>query len=361
MIKQQIQYCHARDGVRIAVAATGKGPPLLRAGPWFSHVAFDGQSPVWAHWLRELSSEHTYIRFDQRGCGLSDWTPSAFAFESWVTDLEVVVDRLGLRRFPLFGMSQGGAIAIAYAARHPERVSHLILLGAYAQGRLRRTSCALQREEAETLLKLMRIGWGRDNQAFRQLFTSLLIPDGTLEQHRWFNELERVSTTPENALAMIEASYQIDVTALAERLDVPTLVCHARHDAHVPFEDGRSLAALIPSASFLPLESKNHVLLEDEPAWSRFLLEVRSFLGVPEARSLISAQSFAAARLTRSEFEVLTMVARGFNNHSIAATLGKSEKTVRNQISAVFGKLDVNTRAQAVVLAREAGVAGSPG
>jgi pimeloyl-ACP methyl ester carboxylesterase/DNA-binding CsgD family transcriptional regulator len=349
---QQIRFCKARDGARIAVGTMGKGPPLVRATHWLSHVEFDARSPVWVHWLRELSRDHTYIRYDQRGCGLSDWSPPEISLEAWVSDLEAVVDFLGLKRFPLLGMSQGGAVAIAYAARHPERVSRLVLHGAYAQGRLRRESSAYDREEAETLLKLIRIGWGRDNPAFRQLFTTLFIPQGTPEQHQWFNELERISATPENAAAIIETTYRVDVTALAEIIRVPTIVFHARHDARIPFEEGRKLAALIPGARFVPLESHNHVLLDTEPAWPEFLTAFRSFLSEPGATT--DTSTLAAARLTPSERQVLVLIARGLDNQAIAEGLGKSEKTVRNQVSSVFSKLGVRTRAEAIVRAREA-------
>ena len=276
----------------------------------------------------------------------------------WVDDLDAVADTFGLERFALFGMSQGGAIAIAYAARRPERVSHLVLLGAYARGRLRRAPTAQQQDEAATLLQLIRLGWGRDNPAFRQFFTSLFIPESTQEQQRWFNDFERISATPETAATILETLYQIDVTALAATLRVPTLICHARDDALVPFEEGRMLAGLIPSARFVPLESRNHVLVEDEPAWAQFLSELRSFLGVTELRSRTSPQYFEAAGLTATEFEVLRLVARGLDNGAIAATMVKSEKTVRNQVSAIFGKLDVKSRAEAIVLARDCGIAG---
>ena len=352
--QQEIRFCKAPDGARIAVATMGKGRPLLRATHWLSHVEFDGRSPVWAHWLRELSREHTYIRYDQRGCGLSDWAPPSVSLEAWVGDLEAVVDALGLKRFVLLGMSQGGAIAISYAARHPEKVSRLVLLGAFAQGRLRRASTPEDREEAETLLKLVRNGWGRDNPAFRQLFTTQFIPGGTREQHQWFNELERISATPENAAAIIETTYHIDVTELAEAVAVPTLVFHARNDARIPFEEGRRLAALIPGARFVPLESQNHVLLDTEPAWSRFLTETRAFLAMPDPQS--DEPRLAAAGLTPSEREVLVLVARGIDNGAIAEALGKSEKTVRNQVSSIFAKLGVRSRAEAIVLAREAGL-----
>jgi pimeloyl-ACP methyl ester carboxylesterase len=193
---------------------------LLRTAHWLSNVEHDARSPVWTHWIEELSRDHTYIRYDQRGCGLSDRSPSSTSFEAWLQDLEAVVEAQSLKKFPLFGMSQGGAIAIAYAARHPDKVSHLILFGAYARGALRRNITEQQREEAETLIKLIRLGWGRDNPAFRQVFTSQFIPDGTLEQHQWFNDLERISASPENAVAIVETLYQLDVSAEAASLPV---------------------------------------------------------------------------------------------------------------------------------------------
>lgn len=337
------------------MASIGRGPPLLRTAHWLSHVEQDVRSPVWTHWLEALSRDHTYIRYDQRGCGLSDRSPPSNSLEAWVEDLEAVVEAQGLKKFQLFGMSQGGAIAIAYAARHPERVSHLVLFGAYARGVLRRDVTEQVREEAETLAKLIRLGWGRDNPAFRQVFTSQFIPDGTREQHQWFNDLERISASPENAASIVEALYQIDVSAEAASLNVPTLVMHSRNDARVPFEEGRQLAALIPSARFVPLESRNHVLLPDEPAWKHFLGEFRTFLqDVPDG-----SRALHQFGLTMSENAVLALVARGLDNAAIAATLGKSEKTVRNQVSSIFSKLGVSTRSQAIVLAREAGIGGS--
>ena len=340
------------------MAISGKGPPLVRASHWLSHVEFDLRSPVSIPWLRELSRDHTYIRYDHRGCGLSDWTVPSFAFETWVDDLEAVVDMLRLRRFALFGLSQGGAIAIAYAARHPERVSHLVLLGAYSRGRLRREPTSQQEDEAATLLKLIRLGWGRDNAAFRQFFTSLFLPDSTQEQQQWFNDFERVSATPENAAKILETAFQIDVTAQAAALQVPTLICHARHDAMVPYEEGCALAELIPSARFVPLDSRNHVLVEDEPAWRQFLSEFRSFVGAGKGGRHISAGYFDGVGLTQMEFEVLWWVARGLDNRAIAAAMTKSEKTVRNQVSTIFRKLNVRSRAEAIVLTREAGLAG---
>jgi serine/threonine protein kinase/pimeloyl-ACP methyl ester carboxylesterase/tetratricopeptide (TPR) repeat protein len=280
---QQIRFCTSTDGASIAYATVGSGPPLVKAANWLSHLEFDWQSPVWRHWLKELSRYQTLVRYDERGCGLSGWNVEDFTLDAWVRDLEAVVDSLKLERFPLFGMSQGGPIAIAYAARHPEKVSHLILYGSYARGRGHRGLSKEEMEERELTIRLIKVGWGKEHPAFRQVFTSLFIPEGTPEQLHWFNELLRITTPTENAARIIRGFDQIDVCELAAKLDVPTLVLHAQNDLRVPFGEGRYLASLIPGARFIPLEGKNHILLEDEPAWPRFLKEVREFLGVQVA------------------------------------------------------------------------------
>jgi predicted ATPase/serine/threonine protein kinase/DNA-binding SARP family transcriptional activator/alpha-beta hydrolase superfamily lysophospholipase len=284
--EQNIGFCQSSDGARLAYATVGNGPPLVKAANWLSHLEYDWQSPIWRHWLIGLAQQHTLIRYDERGCGLSDWQVADISFEAWVRDLEAVVDAAGVERFPLIGISKGGSIAIAYAARHPERVSHLILYGAYARGRLIRNVEPQQAEEAELLTNLIRIGWGRENPAFRQVFASTFMPDGTQEQHRWFNELQRVSASPENAARIYAGSNLTDVRDLAAQLRVPTLVLHARGDARVPFEEGRLLASLIPGARLVTLDSNNHLLLEHEPAWQKFLSEVHEFLAaMPERLS----------------------------------------------------------------------------
>jgi pimeloyl-ACP methyl ester carboxylesterase/DNA-binding CsgD family transcriptional regulator len=268
-----------------------------------------------------------------------------------VGDLEAVVESLGLTRFPMIGMSQGGAVAITYAVRHPEKVSHLILHGAYARGAQRRAANDRERLEAETLVNLIRLGWGRDNPAFRQVFTNLFIPGGTPQQHQWWNELERLTASPENAARTLEAFHQVDVTELASQLRVPTLVLHASGDARVPFEEGMRLAALIPGARFVPLATDNHVLINSEPAWADFVSEVRGFLGTSAEQGAGGAADEAA--LTPAEREVLRLVALGLDNAAIARQLEKSEKTVRNQVSSIFDKLGVRTRAEAIVWVRD--------
>jgi pimeloyl-ACP methyl ester carboxylesterase/DNA-binding winged helix-turn-helix (wHTH) protein len=276
-LKQQIHFCTASDGVRIAFALAGQGPPLVKAANWLNHLEYDWQSPVWSDLLHALAAEHRLVRYDERGNGLSDWDVCDISFEAFVRDLESVVDAAGLQRFALLGMSQGCAVSIAYAVRHPERVSHLVLFGGYARGRCIRGSPD-EVETAEATIKLMRLAWGQENPAFRLIFTSLFIPGGTLEQMKWFNDLQRITTSPENAARIREAMNNIDVTDLLERVTAPTLVVHSSGDAVVPFEEGRLMAAHIPGARFVALESCNHLILPGEPALDRYIDAIRSFL-----------------------------------------------------------------------------------
>ena len=275
--QQEIHFCTASDGVRIAYARAGDGPPLVKTANWLNHLEYDWQSPIWSHLLHALAGEHRLIRYDQRGNGLSDWEVDDISFEAFVRDLETVVEATGLQRFPLLGISQGCAVSIAYAVRHPERVSHLVLYGGYARGRRKRGS-AQDNEQEDALITLMRQGWGRENPAFRHIFTSLFIPSGTTEQTKWFDDLQRVTTSPENAARIRETNVSIDVDALLPQVRVPTLVLHCRNDAMVPFEEGRRLAAGIAGARFVALEGQNHLVLESEPAWDRLLHEIKTFL-----------------------------------------------------------------------------------
>ena len=353
--RQQIRFCTTADGARIAYATTGEGPPLVKVSNWLSHLEFDWGSPVWRHWLAELSRGHKLVRYDERGCGLSDWHPPELSFEGWVRDLETVVDAAGVERFPLLGCSQGASLAITYAVRHPDRVSHLILHGGYARGRLRRELTPQQRKEAETMAGLAELGWGKENAAFRQFFTTQFIPGGTAEEHDWFNELQRVSASPENASRFMRIFDDIDVTALAPRVSCPTLVLHPDGDARVPFEEGRLIASLIPEARFVPLDSRNHILLEHEPAWKRWLEEVRAFL---PAAAGAAAGPFGS--LTAREGDLVELIAHGLDNAQIAARLTLSEKTVRNHITRIFDKLGVENRSQVIVRARDAGFGKQP-
>src|SRR5262245_54012968 len=301
--RQQIRFCTSHDGARIAYATSGRGPPLVKAANWLSHLEFDWESPVWSALLGELSTRHLLIRYDERGCGLSDWNVADLSFEAWVRDLETVVEATGVERFPLLGISQGASIAVAYAVRHPERVTHLIIQGGYARGRLKRGATPELREEAETMNKLAELGWGQENPAFRQFFTTQFMPGGTPEQHHWFNELERISTSPRNAGRFMRVFNEIDVVELLPKVTCPTLVLHATRDARVPFEEGKLIASLISGAHFVPLESGNHLLLELDPAWKRWVDEFRAFLpGEP------ADKAFAA--LTRRERDLVELIAQ---------------------------------------------------
>ena len=353
---QEIRFCTAPDGTRIAYATIGDGPPLVKAANYLTHLEHDWQGPVWRHWLRELARHHTLVRYDERGCGLSDWDVTDFSIDAWVEDLETVVDSLELEQFPLLGISQGASVAIAYAVRHPEQVTHLILYGGYARGRFNRDLTSEEMLQAETMINVIRVGWGKENPAFRQLFTTMLIPEGTQEQKEWLNELASLSATPGNAATMERAMYRIDVTEEAQRVSAPTLILHSKNDSAIPFEEGRLLARLVPGARFVPLNSKNHVLVEDEPAWSRFLAEVRSFLGVFDTVEETVNPAEIFPELTPRELDVLNLLAGGLDNKTIAEQLVVTPKTVRNYVSRIYDKLGVDSRARAIVLARESGL-----
>jgi class 3 adenylate cyclase/pimeloyl-ACP methyl ester carboxylesterase len=275
--QQHVSYCRAADGVRIAYAKVGHGPPLVKTGHWLSHLEYEWESPIWRHVLRGLARNRTLIRYDARGNGLSDWEVEEISLDAWVSDLEAVVEAAGLKRFPLLGTSQGCSVSIAYAVRHPERVSHLILYGGYAAGSSRRSQEGQERIAA--LATLVRTGWGTDNPAYRQIFTSLFLPEGTKEQADWFNELERRSASPECASRHLLACGDVDVRPLLADVAVPTLVMHVRDDAIMPMKNGREMAAGIPGARFVALEGRNHLFLEKEPAAERYFEEIDRFLG----------------------------------------------------------------------------------
>jgi DNA-binding SARP family transcriptional activator/pimeloyl-ACP methyl ester carboxylesterase len=277
-LHQEIRFCRTGDGVTLAYACSGSGPPLVKAANWLTHLDHDWNSAVWRHWLLALSRRHLLIRYDERGCGLSDWEIKPPTFESWVQDLETVVDAAGLDTFPMLGISQGAGVAVAYAARHPERVTRLVLYGSYAQGRLVRARSEEDRREHRLQVELARLGWGRDDPAFRQVFTSLFMPEGSRALWDEFNELQRNTTSAENAAQVLELTGDLDVTEEASRVQAPTLVLHAREDHRPPFEQGRLMASVIPDSRFVALESCNHILLADEPAWPVFLNEVETFL-----------------------------------------------------------------------------------
>lgn len=278
-MEQQIRFCTTADGVRIAYATVGHGPPIIKAASWYSHLEFDWQSPVYKGLYRGISARHRMIRYDARGTGLSDRNVAEISFETMVADFTAVAHAAGVDRFPLLGISQGGAVGIAYAVRHPERVSHLILLGAYARGMAHRPGHHQGPETMDALRAVMRQGWGSDDPSYRQLFTSQIIPDATPDQMRWFNEYERAAASSETADKLFVAIANINVMELLPLVRVPTLIFHCRGDRRQPFEFGRELATLIPDSRFVPLDSNNHVVLEHEAASDVFFAELADFLG----------------------------------------------------------------------------------
>lgn len=351
-MNQQIRFCQSFDGTRLAYAMTGEGPPLVKAPHWLTHLEYEWQTPIWTPWIESLSRAHTLLRMDERGCGLSDRDVADISFAAWVRDLEAVVDAAGLERFALFGHSQGGAIAVEYAVRHPERVTHLVLLGGYARGSMKRDPSPQRIDELQALLKLIEVGWGQDDPSYRQMFSTQFMPGATPEQIKSMTEMQRTSATPECAVRIVRSMFSIDVRESAPRVACPTLILHARGDRRVPFEEGRLLAGLIPEARLVPLDTENHVLLSQEPAFRRFFEELESFVPRPAG----AAKTAAFSQLTAREAEVLEHIAQGLDNAQIAAHLGISEKTVRNNITHIFDKLGVENRPQAIVLARNNGL-----
>jgi pimeloyl-ACP methyl ester carboxylesterase/DNA-binding CsgD family transcriptional regulator len=349
---QRIRYLRTSDGVQLAWAEAGAGPLLIKAANWLTHLEFEWESPVWRHWIHFFSDHFRFVRHDERGCGMTDWNVGDLGFARWVEDLEALVEVTNPQEpFALLGISQGAATCIAYAVRHPERVSHLLLYGAYARGTYRRGDPDKERFY-RALIDLTRLGWGKENPVFRQVFTSRFIPGATDEQVGWFNDLCRKTTSPEIAARLLEARALIDVTDLLDKVKAPTLVLHSRGDDVIPILEGHILAAGIPGAQFIELDSKNHILLETEPAWERFCREVLAFTG---RNGVSGAEDPAFASLSRREREVLALITEGLGNAEIAERLSISEKTVRNHVSNVFDKLGVWTRAQAMVFAHDRG------
>jgi pimeloyl-ACP methyl ester carboxylesterase len=349
MARQQIRYCRSFDGVRIAYAVSGTGPPVVLMPSWLTHLEYQWRSVAWQPWLEALSSRYTLIRYDPRGCGLSDWNVDDLSFDTWVRDFGAIVDVLNLDQFSLIGICQGGAVAIAYAGREPGRISNLVLYGTYARGRNRRSSPPLEPDKAKVMLEMLRLGWGQQDHAFMRSFATQFQPGGSMEHLRSWCELQNAATSADNAVELTRIMFDVDVRADAARITCPTLVAHPEHDAVAPFEEGRLLAQTVPNAHFLPLDSVNHFMLRDEPAWKNFVSALYAFLPHPAA----SAGPFAD--LTARERDVLHLVAGGLGNAEIGARLGISEKTIRNHVSAIFAKLGVESRAKAVVAARDAG------
>jgi pimeloyl-ACP methyl ester carboxylesterase/DNA-binding CsgD family transcriptional regulator len=354
IIRQSIRYVRASDGVRLAWASAGSGPPLVKAANWLTHLQYDLDSPVWRHWIEFFAEHFHFIRYDERGCGMSQWEVPEVSLPRWIDDLEAVIDGAQCTEpMTLLGISQGASACIAYAVRHPERVSHLILYGGYATGWAKRGDPqGLRRFQA--IVELIRLGWGTDTVAFRQVFTSRFAPGASAEQLDWFNELCRRTTTPDIAAHLMLARSEVDVRELLPQLRVPTLVIHPVEDQVTPMSASRELAAEIPNAEFVQLESRNHVLLENEPAWAHFKQIVLEFTGRSAAAGIEESDD-QFGELSPRERDVLGGLAAGQSNVQIATSLHISEKTVRNIVSRIFEKLDVESRMQAAVFARDHG------
>lgn len=353
-MKQRIRFCTSRDGVRIAFATAGDGPPLVRVNNWFTHLELDWDNPVWRHWSEALVERRTLVRYDPRGSGLSDRDAADLSLDALVSDLEAVVDALSLRRFPLIGLCQGGVIAVAYAARHPERVTRLVLYDSYLHGAFAGEVPERFVKQAQTFSQVIELGWGRKVGAYREMFAHLLMPEAAGPELKWISELQRRSASPATACSLWNSFNSFDIRDVASKVTAPTLVFHVRGDAIVPFEAGRRLAAAIPNARFVPLEGKNHILRASEPAWPIFRKELTDFLAADEPSDDSAADEIAA--LTARERQLLDCIARGLSNPQISQCLHISEKTVRNHITSVFSKLGAEHRSQAIVIARKAGL-----
>ncbi|HEV8546176.1 MAG TPA: alpha/beta fold hydrolase [Candidatus Limnocylindrales bacterium] len=340
---QQIGFCRAADGTRLAYAVHGSGPPLVVVSCWLSHLQHDWQSPVWRHFLDQLGDIATVIRYDERGFGMSDWKVDDFSIEARLADLEAVLAASGFDRFALLGMSGGSAVAMAYAIAYPERVSRLILYGTVCGEPLMRTPDETAVEE--TYRSMIRVGWAKDDPEFRRVFTTRFIPDATEEQMRWFDDLQRMSTSPANAVASRIARQQVDIADELHRITTPTIVLQAVGDRSTTFDNGVRVSAEIPGARLVPLESRNHILLGDEPAWRIFIDEVTTFLEPDRRAHAANTPGRATEPLSRRERDVLRLVADGRTNEEIADALTLSVRTVERHLSNVYGKLGLGGRA----------------
>lgn len=355
-MRQSIRYLTTSDGIQLAWTASGSGPALVRAANWLTHLQYDLESPVWRHWVRFFERHFSFIRYDERGCGMTQWQVADVSTPRWCEDMEAVIDAAApAGPLTLLGISQGAPTAIAYAVRNPERVSKLILYGGLCTGWKHRGDAAGLRV-FEAIIELVRHGWGSDNPNFRQYFVSRFVPDANPEQLEWLTELCRRTTSAEVAAHLLTARGDVDVRELLPRVRVPTLVVHAARDEIVPIEQSRQLAAGIPGAEFVQVESRNHIVLENEPAWSRFKDVVLEFTGVGPKPAAADGRFDTLAPRERA---VLAALASGRSNAEIGLGLHISDKTVRNMLTRIFEKLGVRSRAQAIVLARDGGFTAS--
>lgn len=348
--RQDVRFCSAPDGTRIAYAVHGSGPALLISTCWVSQLLTDWESPVWRHFLQELGRFATVIRFDERGHGLSDWDVKDYSHEARLSDLVAVADDAGFDRFALMAMAQGGPIAIDYAVRHAERVTRLVFYDSFALGQ--RDTSPEAGAYFDTLSQLVKVGWGRPESTFRRVFTSLMIPNATEEQMRWLDDLQKVAASANTAFESRQAYRRSDVTALLPLVSQPTLVLHSRGDQLVDFEEGRYLASNIPAATLVPLESDNHILLEDEPAWPVFVSELERFLA-PDREHTAALAAALPDDLSPRELEVVRLAAGGLSNEEIAGSLVVSLRTVERHLQNVYAKLGLSGRsARAGAVAR---------
>lgn len=351
--KERIRFCTSRDGSRIAYGISGEGPPLIWVASYMHHLKLDWASSIWAPWLVLLTRRHSLVRYDWRGCGLSDREGVEFSFEKYIEDLEAVTTAAQVKSFALFGHEAVGTVCMAYAARHPERVDHLVLFGCTTRGRFARATTSVQVEEAETRMRVVEFGWEDENPAFGQFLAACHIPDASSEQQRAFNDLIRSTTSAANVVRILRTFFHVDALKLLPQVNCPTLVLHARKDGIIPFDEGRAIAAAIPGARLVPLESRNHILVDTEPAWQQFAEALDDFL--PQTAGKSAASAAFVDNLTAREHQVLELVAQGLDNTTIGLRLGIGERTVRNYVSTILSKLGVNRRAKAIVQAREAG------
>jgi pimeloyl-ACP methyl ester carboxylesterase/DNA-binding CsgD family transcriptional regulator len=350
---QSIHYTTSRDGVRLAWARSGQGPSLVKTANWITHLEYDWNSTAWRHWVDFFSTHFSMTRYDERGNGLSQHEVDDVSQKHWLPDLETVVEAAKpAEPFVLLGISQGSVAAIEFAARYPERVSHLILFGGYSVGWRMRGNPEHEREY-EALIAFTELGWGRSDPIYRRLFTKRFLPEGTEEQLTWFDELCAATTSPAMAAKLLDSRADVDVSGLLGKINTPTLVLHVSKDHVIPFQNGQEIAAGIPGSEFIQLDSCNHILLESEPAWDRFREKVLDFTQV-ESRQIMPLFEQLSAR----EREILAEIVAGKTNQEIGDLLFISEKTVRNHITHIFEKLDVKTRAQAMVLALKNGFVG---
>jgi pimeloyl-ACP methyl ester carboxylesterase/DNA-binding CsgD family transcriptional regulator len=341
---QEIRFCRAADGTRLAFAIHGSGSPLVVVSCWLSHLQHDWQSPVWHHFLDQLGEIATVIRYDERGFGMSDWNVDDFSIEARVGDLEAILQATGFEHFALLGMSGGSAVAMAYAARHPERVSRLILYGTVCGVPVERTPEGVAEEE--TYRSMIRVGWAKEDSVFRRAFTTRFIPDATEEQMRWFDDLQRMSTSPANAVTSRIARQEVDIDAELPRITAPTVVLQALGDRSTTFNNAVQVSARIPGARLVPMQSRNHILLADEPAWRVFIDEVTAFLE-PDRRAHDERRPDrpTTEALSAREVDVLRLAADGRTNDEIAAALTLSPRTIERHLSNIYAKLGLAGRA----------------